>query len=422
MHKELIGFKIQLAVARALTGAGLAVVIPAMKSLIADATDDSSRGVAFGWLQLTGSMGSALGSIISVLLAGTTFLGIPGWRLSFLIVAFFSAVVAYMVHKFAIDPRPVRHHKHNKTPGSYLADVKDLTIEAKKVMKIKTFQVIVAQGVLGSFPWASLAFAAMWLELIGFSHNETASLIGTFTVSVSLGGLFGGRLGDILSIRLPNTGRILLAQISSGLGPPLAAILLLALPYNPSTAPVHGFFMFIWGFFTSWNSCATNSPIFAEIVPEKSRTLTYALDRSFESILASFAPPIVGLLAERMYGYVATPETSMEDTAVKTNQQNAIALGKAVYTAYAIPLTICCMIYTLLYYTYPKDRDKAQADALIDSQSFRRLGLGSKKLSDLYLYTEAKDKGKISSPKADYSETEIMLPKEGSEIELGHLN
>jgi hypothetical protein len=45
------------------------------------------------------------------------------------------------------------------------------------------------------------------------------------------------------------------------------------------------------------------SPIFAEIVPERSRASIYALDRSFESVLASFAPPVVGFLAEHAYGY-----------------------------------------------------------------------------------------------------------------------
>ncbi|KAM7266546.1 hypothetical protein ACFE04_004443 [Oxalis oulophora] len=38
---------------------------------------------------------------------------------------------------------------------------------------------------------------------------------------------------------------------------------------------------------------AKSTAIFAEIVPEKSRTSVYALDRSFESVLSSFAPPVV---------------------------------------------------------------------------------------------------------------------------------
>ena len=74
----------------------------------------------------------------------------------------------------------------------------------------------------------------------------------------SFGGLFGGNMGEILSTRLPNFGRIILAQTSSASAIPLAAILLLALPYDPSSGVVHGFVLFILGFCISWNAPATN--------------------------------------------------------------------------------------------------------------------------------------------------------------------
>ncbi|CAM6101466.1 unnamed protein product [Calypogeia fissa] len=58
------------------------------------------------------------------------------------------------------------------------------------------------------------------------------------------------------------------------------------------------------GIMITWSGSATNRPIFAEIVPEKSRTDIYALDRTFEAVLSSFAPPLLGLLAENVYGYI----------------------------------------------------------------------------------------------------------------------
>lgn len=133
-----------------------------------------------------------------------------------------------------------------------------MVVEAKHVCQIRTFQIFVAQGVAGNFPWAALAFAPMWLELTGFSHNVTAALLGVFSVATSLGGLFGGKMGDILSLRMPNTGRIMLSQISSGLGAPLAGILLLWVPIDPSTPILHASLFFILGFFISWNAAATN--------------------------------------------------------------------------------------------------------------------------------------------------------------------
>lgn len=96
---------VQVAIARALNGIGLAMVVPAIQSLVADSTEEHERGVAFGWLQMTGNIGSILGGLFSVLIAGGSVLGYPGWRISFHLVALISFVVAGFVHKFAVDPR-----------------------------------------------------------------------------------------------------------------------------------------------------------------------------------------------------------------------------------------------------------------------------------------------------------------------------
>lgn len=358
----------EVAVSRALNGIGLAIVAPAIQSIVADSTDDSHRGTAFGWLQLTSNIGSILGGLFSLLIAPVTFLGIPGWRISFHLVGFISVVVGVLVRLFARDPHfpDGSAGAGSKVPKKpFISEVKDLVQEAKKVIGVQSFQIIVAQGVTGSFPWSALSFSAMWLELTGFSHAKTAFLMGLFVVANSLGGLFGGMMGDVLSKRLPNSGRIILSQISSASAIPLAAVLLLGLPDNPSSIFLHGLVLSITGFCISWNASATNNPIFAEIVPEKSRTSIYALDRSFESILSSFAPPIVGLLAQYIYGYKPVPEGAEHIT---TDRENATSLAKALYTAIGIPMALCCFIYSFLYRTYPRDRERAQMQALIESE------------------------------------------------------
>ncbi|KAK4790104.1 hypothetical protein SAY86_017408 [Trapa natans] len=356
---------VQVAISRGLNGIGLALVTPAIQSLIADSTDESNRGLAFGWLQLTGNIGSILGNLFAVLLASTTFMGIPGWRLSFHLVGLISVVVGVFVRLFATDP----HFSDDtivSSDKSFMSDIKHLIKEARYVIRIPTFQIFVAQGVSGTFPWSALSFTTMWLELVGFSHEKTAFLMTLFTVACSLGALFGGRMGDLIAKRLPNSGRIILSQISSGSGIPLAAILLLALPDDPSTAFTHGLVLFIMGFCISWNGAATNNPIFAEIVPEKSRTSIYALDRSFETILASFAPPTVGVLAQHVYGYKPALMTSSGPAPadIESDRENAVSLAKALYTAIGIPFAVCCFIYSFLYCTYPRDKERARMDAL----------------------------------------------------------
>ncbi|RZB69471.1 Protein spinster isoform B [Glycine soja] len=254
----------QVALSRAFNGIGLALVTPAIQSLVADSTDDSNRGMAFGWLQLTGNVGSIIGGLFSVLIAPITVFGIPGWRISFHIVGLISIIVGALVYLFANDPHfsdngtNSRRQAPNKT---FWSEVKDLVQESKSVLKISSFQIIVAQGVTGSFPWSALSFAPMWLELTGFSHEKTAFLMGLFVVASSIGGLFGGKMGDILSKRYPNSGRIILAQISSGSAIPLAALLLIGLPDDPSTIISHGLVLIIMGLLISWNGPATNKYI-----------------------------------------------------------------------------------------------------------------------------------------------------------------
>ncbi|KAM0907809.1 hypothetical protein ACQ4PT_015877 [Festuca glaucescens] len=358
----------QVAVARGLNGVGLALVTPAIQSLVADFTDDNNRGSAFGWLQLTGNIGSVIGGLFSIMLASITIFGIAGWRIAFHIVALISVVVGALIYLFAVDP-----HFCNAEGGGQLlrksawAEMKDLVTEAKAVVKIPSFQIIVAQGVTGSFPWSALTFAPMWLELLGFTHNKTGLLTAIFALASSLGGLFGGKMGDYLSVRFPNSGRIVLSQISSASAVPLAALLLLGLPDDSSTGVLHGLVMFIMGLSISWNGAATNNPIFAEIVPQRSRASIYALDRSFESVLASFAPPVVGFLAEHAYGYTPVSHGAGASS-VARDRSNAAALAKALYTAIAIPMLLCCFIYSLLYGTYPRDRERARMDTLISSE------------------------------------------------------
>ncbi|KAI3985067.1 hypothetical protein MKX01_038674 [Papaver californicum] len=389
----LVGFSstfFQVAVSRGLNGIGLAMVIPAIQSLVADSTEDHNR-------------------------SSTSFMGVAGWRISFHVVAIVSIIVGILVRYYAKDPLYVEKNSVNgdSSPGKSLSlELKEFFQEAKSVMKIPSFQILIAQGVSGSFPWSAFAFAPMWLELIGFTHKETAFLWSMFTAAGSIGALFGGKMGDILSVHFPNSGRIILSQISAGSFIPLAWILMLGLPDDPSTAFKHGLIFVIIGLSTSWNAAATNNPIFAEIVPEKSRTSIYALDRSFENILASFAPPIVGLLSQHVFGNTPAPQGSSQSVEVETDRKNAASLAKALYTSIAIPMTICVLIYSFLYCTYPRDRDRAKMNALIESEMEQKILSNSasevyEKETVIELDYKAKD-----APEVDDSDEKSLLTRE----------
>ncbi|KAL6846665.1 hypothetical protein ACP4OV_024113 [Aristida adscensionis] len=362
----------QMAVTAALNGVGLALQIPAIHAFVADSVDGAGRGVAFGWLQVAGKAGTVAGTSLGLLLAPTSFMGLPGWRFAFVLLGVVGGAVGVSIRAFAAGDAARGRAATPATVKPVRQELQEFAREAKAVMRIPSFQVIIAQGLTGSFPWSALSFTAMWLELVGFSHGETAALMTLFKVATSLGGLFGGKMGDILARRFKNWGRIVLSQISSGSAIPLAGVLLLGLPNEPASAVKHGAVLFVTGFMASWNAAATNSPILAEIVPPRAMTTVFALDRTFEAVLASFAPPVVGILAERLYGYKLvrspTPSTggiggdAERAAAVEMERHNATSLARAVYTAIAVPMALCCAIYSFLYCTYPRDRDMARAE------------------------------------------------------------
>lgn len=88
-------------------------------------------------------------------------------------------------------------------------------------------------------------------------------------------------------------------------GVPLTIILVLLLPTD-SISSHFGLYttvVVIFGLVTTWCGAGCNSPMFAEIVSPSKRSLIYAFDRCFEGALAACATPLVGIIAERAFGY-----------------------------------------------------------------------------------------------------------------------
>ncbi|PNG99194.1 hypothetical protein TSOC_015032, partial [Tetrabaena socialis] len=141
--------------------------------------------------------------------------------------------------------------------------------------------------------------------LLGFSDFAAASLMALLLAGTAAGALVGGWLGDRVAERYPNHGRIALVQFSVGIGVPMAVLLMRGLPMSPTrgSAILYGALLLLKGLLTSWAAPACNNPIFAEIVPPSMRNLVYAFDRSFEGAISALGAPLVGLAAERWFGF-----------------------------------------------------------------------------------------------------------------------
>ncbi|XP_043709673.1 multidrug resistance protein 2-like [Telopea speciosissima] len=356
---------VQVAFWRAINGIGLAIVIPALQSFIADSYLDGVRGRGFGLLSLVGSVGGIGGGAVATVMAGQEFWGIPGWRCAFIMVALLSSLIGLLVFLFVVDPK--RTHTVTHETGdisernilipkpSSLSAWMDSWTAMKSVIKVQTFQVIVLQGVVGSVPWTAMVFFTMWFELIGFDNNESATLISLFAIGCAIGSLLGGLIADHMSRLYPNSGRIMCAQFSAFMGIPFSWFLLMVIPQSVSSWYSFATTLFLMGLTISWCANCANNPMFAEVVPAKHRTMIYAFDRAFEGSFSSFAAPIVGMVAEKVYGY-----DSKSANLVSGSAKEAFALSRGLLSMMAVPFGLCSLFYTPLYRIFGRDRDSAR--------------------------------------------------------------
>lgn len=355
---------LQCAVWRAINGMGLAIVIPSLQSFIADSNSEDGRGLAFGWLSLVGCIGGIGGGMLATILGGHSFGGYAGWRVAHMLVALISSVIGLLVYFFVINPKEVM----GRTTGLRKSnegkdDIKQVPILSpsmwrdawyaiRTVLKVRSFQIIVLQGLVGSIPWASMVFFTMWFELIGFGHEGAATLMGIFVTGCAFGSLFGGWIADRANKSYPFLGRVMSAQFSSFMGIPFSWFLLVVLPQDSQQWLLYATTLACMGVTISWCQACANSPIFADIVHPSHRTMIYAFDRAFEGSFAALAAPLVGLLAEKVYGYRVEkfiPESG--------SQVEALALSRGLFTMMAIPFALCCLFYTPLYIAYKRDYD-----------------------------------------------------------------
>nr|DAD40651.1 TPA_asm: hypothetical protein HUJ06_014974 [Nelumbo nucifera] len=342
----------QVAFWRAINGLGLAIVIPALQSFIADSYLDGVRGTGFGVLNFVGSVGGIGGGVLATVMAGQDFFGMPGWRCAFVMMALLSSLIGFLVFIFVVDPR-TRNISHGSSESSERDDLvekggastssiwADSWMAMKSVMKVQTFRIIVLQGIVGSLPWTAMVFFTMWFELIGFDHNKSAALLSLFAIGCAIGSLLGGLVADRMSSIYPHS----------------------VIPQTVDSWFTFATTLFLMGLTISWCGTCANNPIFAEVVPPKHRTMIYAFDRAFEGSFSSFAAPIVGILAEKTYGY--DPQSV---NLVSGSSKEAFALSRGLCSMMAVPFALCCLFYSPLYLTYRRDRENARNISLKEQE------------------------------------------------------
>ena len=108
-----------------------------------------------------------------------------------------------------------------------------------------------------------------------------------------------------------------------------------------------------------------------QVLPENLRATGYAFDKGVTGLLGALAAPLVGLLAEKVWGgrgitdNTAAAFDNSTDAAVlqasySKNIHNARALENALLSVMIAAMGLRAIVYGFLYFTLPRDRVAAQ--------------------------------------------------------------
>jgi MFS family permease len=354
---------IDMLIFRAITGIGLAVIVPTAQSLIADYFLPKKRGKAFGWLGLTGVLGVIIGTLFATAMVQISpeILGIESWRFVFIVWGIVSIFIGILVLLFTKDPmRGKMEPELEEVLTSEKANRYHLSrTDYKTILTNKTFLLIVLQGTAGSIPWNGIFFMTIWLEYVGFDPIIAGLIFAIIAVGAALGNLFGGWIGDKAAKWNPDRGRIMIAQISVFAGIPLTYIIFILIPMQTSSMLTYIILGFITGFLISWSAGGCNNPIFSEIFKPEIRSSVFSIDRMFEGSFAALGTVFVSTVAS-VLGYI-TPPIHADILTLPYRFSNMIALAWGMFLVALIPWIICLVLYTLVYKTYPKDYEKMRS-------------------------------------------------------------
>eukprot|EP00210_Caulerpa_lentillifera_P003604 g3439.t1 len=341
----------------AINGFGLSLVIPCCQSIIADFYPPTSRGRAFGIMQLIAAIGVVAGGMFATNVGHVSPLGIDGWRLALHIVAGVSLITGVLIKKLGKDPRHCARKPADLEASRGPRGAPFSWEGVWRILSIPSFGIIILQGVIGMLPWNAMVFFTLWFQLLGFTDFVASSLLATFHAGCALGGIVGGFVADTLASNYPDSGRIIAAQISAFSGAPFFFVLFKVLPLLPVAwrwLPF-GVLLLVMGSMISWNGNCCNAPMMSEIVPQSLYSRIFAFDRSLEGAIASTAAPLVGYIAEHYFGFTGSIGKNPN-----LHPENAGALGNSLFLCIVIPMSLCAATYTGLYWTFPKDRRLAK--------------------------------------------------------------
>lgn len=342
-----------MALLRIMNGASLAMLLPVVQSFVCDLCPEHERGWVFGLLFMSANAGQVVATLFTTPMSNQDLYGTDGWRIALAVVGLLSWAIMLVV-PFFVEEEPRRWSPHRL----------GLSRELKKLwqfMQIPTFSVIILQGVFGTIPGAAHAFITMYFQYTGIPDAMCAMINAIHITGHCLGNLVGGVLGDALTKRFPQYGRPMTAQLSILLSLPFFWLIFVAVPRVEAMVGVFCGLLFIQGFVGSWVGPGCIAPVMCSIVPSRVLASAYAWELALVFCSGNtIGPMMVGFLSARVFGYkLSTKQVDTMDA--ETRKMNAEALGKSLFFSSFWPFVICSIFFTLMYFSYKKDKEAVEA-------------------------------------------------------------
>ncbi len=325
----------QLLIIRAISGIGLGCLMPATFSIMSDTFPPKDRGKALGILEATGVLGIIIATVALGFLATPTL-----WRWGYFVLGGFSVISGLLVWFFVKEP--VRGEAEPELAGKITQkDAQKFGVrfsDLPKVLKIPTIWVAILQGLAGSMPWVVMgSFFITWLVNERGILAENATLIFAGIVfGTAFSNIIGGFLGDFAEKVSPKYGRTFIGQVSIISGIPLTYILFTQTDNWPFWAII--VLCFFTALMISWPGKGAKEPMMQGVVPPELRATAFSMTTFIESGFAAVAGVLAGSLADK------------------------IGLTKAMIWTIPFPWIICAALFSLFYWSYPKDSVKLRAE------------------------------------------------------------
>ncbi|MBN1657328.1 MAG: MFS transporter [Anaerolineae bacterium] len=324
----------QLLVIRAISGLGLGCLMPATFSIMSDTFPPRQRGRALGMLEGIGVLGIVIGTVSLGFLASPTL-----WRWGFFSLGAFSVLSGLVV--WLLVDEPVRGAAEPELAGRITAEAANAyrvkLSDVPRVLRIPTVWVAIAQGLAGSMPWVVMGlYLITWLVRERGLDEQTASIVfAGVVVGTAISNVVGGILGDWAEGRSPKYGRTAIGQISIIIGIPATYLLFTQTESWPLGA------LFAWclgtAFFISWPGKGAKEPMMQGVTPPELRASAFAMVTFIESGFAALVALVAGGLAD------------------------TIGFTKALLWTIPFPWVICATLFSLFYWSYPRDSARLRA-------------------------------------------------------------